>query len=555
MATLDQLLANAAKNTPPTSAAIPADAQLAGPLGLAHDAVTDVMNTLSSIPKFAVDLPGTTGEVGTSLSKAANDLENGALGPLRGDADKFIRTLKETVEPALSVHKSATDNAAGAALPAGNPLDALNKATTSSAAKSLVDNAQSMIDRAVDEINKLFPTDNKSTDDSTGKASEPDKEAKDDKAEDKTADDKAKKDDTAGHAEKSAPAEGKDDKKPAPGGDGHKAAPGRTDDKGQTPLDKTVNATTHTTGAAPAATPAPPLGGVVPPAAGGVPPLPAAASNFVPVPGPAHTPVLGTPTSTGGGSHRGGTTPPTSGGSKGTGVTESDVRQMVDDAKKRLAAEHGGSHHARHSADTTKPMSSGSSTSTHTSSDEPDKKSKTFAKDKPQIVVNKPSPGLSIRGETTGDAARGFTEKAGAPLRGVGVGSTTTPTTPSAPSPAAAGGAGGSGGRAGGMGAGMLPMGMMGAAGNMARGAGGAGGGGGNSSVETPRDYNLDEEAKKRLTPSVSGGTIAPGTSSQREESDFAAPVRRRPDSTPTHTAPSVTASSPAKRTGLFGGR
>lgn len=459
------------------------------------DALYDAMKSVLDLPPITLDLPAEASELVERINTSLAELDSTHLTTLRDAANDLVATLNDVVGPALNAHKAALDTAATGA-PA-SPLDALHQATAQADADKAAADAQAVIDAAVEKINSLavlptFPS------------------------------------------------------APAPEMTPHVAA--GTDGLAQS-LRDVVDATTHTTSAmgTPVATP------LFSPT---VPPLPTAATTYTPGLSPALAAISTAPTSFGGaGSQvsRPTVTPTRAGASSragtparpGSGVTRDQVRQMVEDAKKRLAAEHASS---RRSSRT--PRASAAGAETHTTSTPP---SSTFAKkDTPALTVTKHSPGLSIRGETVPDSARGFTDKSGS-LRGVGI-AQPAPSTPAAPSPSPSASA--SSGPARGAGMGMMPMGMMGAANNLARGGAGQGAGGGGGGVDAPQTHNLDEEARRHTAPAVAGGTIAPGTSTDSAETERVAPVRRRPDTTPTPpTTPDAPDAPARRRVGLFGGQ
>lgn len=178
------------------------------------------------------------------------------------------------------------------------------------------------------------------------------------------------------------------------------------------------------------------------------------------------------------------------------GVSKSELMKMIDDAKKRVAAER-------------KPT---------------------------QRPTQRAGRGASPRA-TTLDAMRGAKEGAGAgspkfldvatTTPGVARPDSETSGSKAAPAAAASGGGGGGGGR--GMGMGMMPMGgMMGAMNRMGQGGpGGPGGGpgGGSGSVEVPNDYNLDEVGKRSVD-SVAGGVIR-SSGPVPEDDDIVSPIQR----------------------------
>lgn len=185
-------------------------------------------------------------------------------------------------------------------------------------------------------------------------------------------------------------------------------------------------------------------------------------------------------------------------GTAGKGVSKSELMKMIEDAKKRVAAER-------------KPG---------------------------QRPVQRAGAGRAASPRaTTLDAMRGGKEGEGAGSPKFLDVATTTPgvarpdseTSGSKTTPAAAGSSAGSGGGGRGMGMGMMPMGgMMGAMNRMGQGGpGGPGGGpgGGSGGVEVPTDYNLDEVGKRSVD-SVAGGVIR-SAGPVPEDDDIVSPIQR----------------------------
>lgn len=186
--------------------------------------------------------------------------------------------------------------------------------------------------------------------------------------------------------------------------------------------------------------------------------------------------------------------------SKG-GVSRSELNDMINNAKKRIAAERAGKR-----------------------------------KNSPrQLPKRRPRPAPTLGGGNAGSKADNGAGKA----KFLDIASTTpgvaradSDTTAEKPAAAAAGGGGNSGG-GGGMrgGMGMMPMGgMMGAMNRAGNGPGGPGKGGeGSGSVEVPTDYNLDEVGKG-ATSAVAGGVVRPGMSTADEDDSaerIVSPIQR----------------------------
>lgn len=184
-------------------------------------------------------------------------------------------------------------------------------------------------------------------------------------------------------------------------------------------------------------------------------------------------------------------------GTAGKGVSKAELMKMIEDAKKRVAAER-------------KPG---------------------------QRPVQRGGAGRAASPRaTTLDAMRGGKEGEGAGSPKFLDVATTTPgvarpdseTSGSKTTPAAAGSSGGGGGGRP-MGMGMMPMGgMMGAMNRMGQGGpGGPGGGpgGGSGGVEVPTDYNLDEVGKRSVD-SVTGGVVRSG-GPVPEDDDIVSPIQR----------------------------
>lgn len=165
------------------------------------------------------------------------------------------------------------------------------------------------------------------------------------------------------------------------------------------------------------------------------------------------------------------------------GVTRSELNEMIDNAKKRIAAERAGKR--------------GNSPR--------------------QLPKRNPRPASTLGGGNAGSKAdkgpgkASFLDIASTTPGVARADSDTTAEKPAAAAAAAGGGnSGGGGGMRGGMG--MMPMGgMMGAMNRAGNGPGGPGKGGeGSGAVEVPTDYKLDEVGKDASS-SVAGGVVRPG--------------------------------------------
>ena len=182
------------------------------------------------------------------------------------------------------------------------------------------------------------------------------------------------------------------------------------------------------------------------------------------------------------------------------GVSRSELNDMIENAKKRIAAERAGKRKAG-------PR---------------------------QLPKRNPRPASTLGGGNAGSKA----DKGPGKASFLDIASTTpgvaradSDTTAEKPTAAAAGGGGksGGGGMRGGMG--MMPMGgMMGAMNRAGNGPGGPGGKGGEGSgaVEVPTDYKLDEVGKN-ATSAVAGGVVRPGMRTADDDSTerIVSPIQR----------------------------
>lgn len=163
------------------------------------------------------------------------------------------------------------------------------------------------------------------------------------------------------------------------------------------------------------------------------------------------------------------------------GVSRSELNEMIENAKKRIASERAAKRGAGGSR---------------------------------QLAQRRARPASTLGGGKTGSLAEKGSGKASfldiaSTTPGVArADSGTTAEKPTA-APAAAGGGGGGGGMRGGMG--MMPMGGMMGAMNRAGNQNGMGKGGeGSGAVEVPLDYKLDEVGKSSSSPAVAGGVVRP---------------------------------------------
>lgn len=193
---------------------------------------------------------------------------------------------------------------------------------------------------------------------------------------------------------------------------------------------------------------------------------------------------------------------PASGSPAKGGVTRSELNDMINNAKKRIAAERAG-----------KKRGSGSR----------------------QLPQRRPRPASTLGGGNAGSKAdkgpgkASFLDIASTTPGVARADSGTTAEKPAAAAGAGAGAGGGGGGMRGGMG--MMPMGgMMGAMNRAGNGPGGPGGKGGEGSgaVEVPTDYKLDEVGKSS-TSAVAGGVVRPGMRTADDDSTerIVSPIQR----------------------------
>lgn len=183
------------------------------------------------------------------------------------------------------------------------------------------------------------------------------------------------------------------------------------------------------------------------------------------------------------------------------GVTRSELNDMINNAKKRIAAERAG-----------KKRGSGSR----------------------QLPQRRPRPASTLGGGNAGSKAdkgpgkASFLDIASTTPGVARADSGTTAEKPAAAAGAGAGAGGGGGGMRGGMG--MMPMGgMMGAMNRAGNGPGGPGKGGeGSGAVEVPTDYKLDEVGKSS-TSAVAGGVVRPGMRTADDDSTerIVSPIQR----------------------------
>ena len=183
------------------------------------------------------------------------------------------------------------------------------------------------------------------------------------------------------------------------------------------------------------------------------------------------------------------------------GVSRSELNDMINNAKKRIAAERAGKR-----------------------------------KNSPrQLPKRNPRPASTLGGGNAGSKAdkdpgkASFLDIASTTPGVARADSGTTAEKPAAAAAAGGGNSGGGGGMRGGMG--MMPMGgMMGAMNRAGNGPGGPGKGGeGSGSVEVPTDYNLDEVGKG-ATSAVAGGVVRPGMSTADEDDSaerIVSPIQR----------------------------
>ena len=192
---------------------------------------------------------------------------------------------------------------------------------------------------------------------------------------------------------------------------------------------------------------------------------------------------------------------PASGSPAKGGVTRSELNDMINNAKKRIAAERAG-----------KKRGSGSR----------------------QLPQRRPRPASTLGGGNAGSKAdkgpgkASFLDIASTTPGVARADSGTTAEKPAAAAGAGAGAGGGGGGMRGGMG--MMPMGgMMGAMNRAGNGPGGPGKGGeGSGAVEVPTDYKLDEVGKSS-TSAVAGGVVRPGMRTADDDSTerIVSPIQR----------------------------
>lgn len=255
----------------------------------------------------------------------------------------------------------------------------------------------------------------------------------------------------------------------------------------------------------------------------------------------------------GGGSPQGAGSAPSSGGRTmpsslsggasglgGSGVTRDELRQMVEDARKRIESERGSSKPSS-SDPGDRPRSRPTASPTAPSSPSgpgsgPGGGDRSGAPSSSSGVGSSREHGspTALRGQTV---TGGLVDKALVDGRAGNV-----PLAPSAASGGSSGGGGSSatGGMRGGMPMGMMPM--MGAMGAAARGAGGAGGAGGGVSFDLPEDYRIQEEAENRRGTAVVGGVLRPGSGTGPDDG-WVSPTRRADEAQ----------GKPERRTGLFG--
>lgn len=191
---------------------------------------------------------------------------------------------------------------------------------------------------------------------------------------------------------------------------------------------------------------------------------------------------------------------PASGSPAKGGVTRSELNDMINNAKKRIAAEHAAK------------RGSGSR----------------------QLPQRRPRPASTLGGGNAGSKAdkgpgkASFLDIASTTPGVARADSGTTAEKPAAAAAAGAGAGGGGGGMRGGMG--MMPMGgMMGAMNRAGNGPGGPGKGGeGSGAVEVPTDYKLDEVGKSS-TSAVAGGVVRPGMRTADDDSTerIVSPIQR----------------------------
>lgn len=541
---LDDLLAAAAakSGSAPTEGATPAtdsgatgsdsnsivlDEHAAGVIGRAGTIPTEL--TIVS-PEFLAligvaaqvdDLPAATGAEGTNSSDQINEdfarINKQVLETIREDSRKVLDTVDQLVVPAMHEYIGVEEEKRSAlmAAPLGSPASAALAAVAAARGTQVTGMADEKLEAAIRLFNETYP------DDMIAAVGEV--PAKEDTAEDTPAGGEM--------VDKIAPL----DTAPAPAATGS--------GYGTSPLSPSLPTTavhspaTALSSALPAMSamgmgmpfvgspisanvPGPGMGGFGTPYAAMMPgAVPSALSRRGQ--GLGGLSLGGSPASGGAGIGTGAS------GLGGSGVTRDELRQMVEDARKRIESERGA---------------------TRPSSDEAPRKKLSTPPSPTAPSSPSPSggdragsgPGGSTRDLGSSTALRGQTVSGGMVDKALINSGASGGTGGLSAATASAGGGGSSqaGGMRGGMPMGMMPMmGAMGAA----AGRGGSGSGmGGGTSFDLPEDYRIQDSAERMRGNAVVGGVLRPGAGNLGD--GLVEPSRRQDSS-----------AEPERRTGLFG--